>query len=218
MDTDVSWWPSADSSLQLWVDGARRWDSGSMPSSQNAWNNKEWTLNIKLGEAKKLELAIWEKAWISVAGSIRRHVAGQDGNPIHLIGRYFTDEPPEMADVSIRVLNREKMTPVEGAYVALKVGDIVKVDGYTHADGRVLFQNIEEGAYMLYVYKEGYHELNTGIDVKPPKVDTTVYLTAVPSPPIPWTWIAIGVGVVVIGGVAIAATRRKPEERIVVVK
>jgi hypothetical protein len=220
MDTGATWWWEAHSSLQIWVDGAKKWDSGDMPSKLNEWNNKEWSLNISIPDnAKKLELKIWEKALIRATGSVYRHVAGQDGDQITLFGVYYTDEPPPMADVSIRVLDRQKMTPIKGAYVALKVGDIIKADGYTDTDGKVLFQNIEEGGYTLYVYKEGYHELSTGIDVEPPKVDKTVYLTPVPSAPIPWTWIAIGVGVVVVGGVAIAAlTRRKPEERIVVVR
>jgi hypothetical protein len=218
METDVGGWCGGESRLMLYVDGAKRWDSGAMPFSQNAWSNKEWSFSIPLGEAKNIDLWIFTSAWAKLYGGLRRHTAGTDGNPIVLSGRYFTDEPPPMADVSIRVLDRQKMTPVSAAYVALKVGDTVKGDGYTDSDGRVLFTNIEEGGYMLYVYKEGYHELNTGIDVVAPKVDKTVYLTPTPRPPIPWTWIAIGVGVVVAGGVAIAATRRKPEERVVVVR
>jgi hypothetical protein len=208
MLTDVSWWVGHNSTISIWVDGAKRFDTGPMPFTQDSWNNKTWSFSIKLGDAKKLDLWVYLAAWISPYGTVRRHVAGHDGNPILLTGRYFTDEPPPLADVLIRVLDRTNMRPVAGAYVALKVGDIVKADGYTDGEGKVSFSNIEEGGYTLCVFKSGYHDLTTGIDVKPPKVEKTVLLTPIPSPPFPWEWVAIGIGVVVIGGVAIAALRR----------
>jgi hypothetical protein len=219
MDTDVGGWCEAHSELYIYVDGARRWYSGEMPFKQNEWNNKTWSLNMKLGDAKKLELRIWQSAAAYIYGGVRRHVAGHDGNPILLTGRYFTDKPPEMADVIVRVLDRYTTSPVRRAYVALKVGDVVKADGYTGSDGRVTFKNIEEGSYALYVQKEGYHDVTTGIDVKPPRVEKTVYLTPLPTKPFPWEWVAVGGLVIVGGGTLMAlARRRKPEERIVVVK
>jgi len=213
MDKNAAWFYNAGSSLMIYLDGAKAWDSGPMPSSVDSWNNKEWPLNVKLGTAKKLELRIWQKAAVYVTGSVYRHVAGWDGGPIVLTARYFTDEPPPMADVYVRVLDRYRASPIRGAYVALKVGDVVKADGFTDSDGRVAFYNIEAGDYVLRASKDGYHEVAEKITVAPPKVERTVYLTPVPAKPFPWEWVAVGAAVVGCGGILMALARRALAKR-----
>jgi len=222
MNTDVFGIVWAVRRIELWVDGAKVYGSDNLPAKDNEWYDVRLAPNVRLPEgARKLEVRLY-----TAAGGlnlpfyrITAHLAGPGGGPITVIGEYYTDEPPATADVVVRVLDRYSASPIRDAYVALKQGDVVVADKYTGRDGRATFENIEESTYTLHVQKEGYHDYTGSISVKPPKVERTVYLTPLPTKPFPWEWVVAGALVIVGGGTLMAlARRRKPEERIVVVK
>jgi hypothetical protein len=207
--------------VELWVDGSKAYGSDNLPSKDYEWYDVKLAPNVRLSEgAKNLEVRLYTAAGgINLPGfKVTAHLAGPGGDPITVIGEYYTEEPPATADVVIRILDRYTSSPVKSAYVALKQGDVVVADGYTGSDGRALFKNIEESAYTLFVQKEGYHDYTGSIEVKPPKVERTVYLTPLPTKPFPWEWVAVGGLVMVGGGTLMALARRKPEERVVVVR
>jgi hypothetical protein len=222
MNTDVFGIVWAVRRIELWVDGAKVYGSDNLPAKDNEWYDVRLAPNVRLPEgAKKLEVRLYTAAGglnLPLHG-ITAHLAGPGGGPITMIGEYYTDEPPATADVVVRVLDRYSASPIRDAYVALKQGDVVVADKYTGRDGSVTFENIEESTYTIYVQKEGYHDYTGSISVKPPKVERTVYLTPLPTKPFPWEWVVAGALVIVGGGTLMAlARRRKPEERIVVVK
>jgi hypothetical protein len=133
---------------------------------------------------------------------------------------YVPSTPPTPATVHIYVYNRQTSKPVGSALVQLLSGDKIIAQGYTGSDGWVTFNNVpsgEEGvSYTLDVLKSGFVEYKESVDIVPGENSIKVALTPSPTPPIPWEWIIAGAAVVVIGGVAIAATRRKGPEVVVV--
>jgi hypothetical protein len=135
---------------------------------------------------------------------------------------YIPATPPEPATVHIYVYNRQTSSAVGGALVQLLSGNKIVAQGYTAGDGWVVLKNVPAGAegvsYTLLVAKGGYEEYKDSVDVVPGENSFRVALVPSPSPPIPWEWIIGGAAIVVIGGVAIAATRKRPEERIIVVR
>jgi hypothetical protein len=135
---------------------------------------------------------------------------------------YIPETPPQPATVHIYVYNQETAAPVDGALVQLLSGNKIVAQGYTGRDGWVTLHNVPAGvegvSYTLLVTKSGYEEYKESIDVVPGENTFRVALVPKPAAPIPWEWIIAGAAVVVIGGVAIAATRKKPEERVIVVK
>jgi hypothetical protein len=173
-------------------------------------------INKPIANYKTLDVEL--SACISVlTGAFSTHYRN-----VLLTVEYVPTTPPEPATVHIYVYDRQTSKPVGGALVQLLSGDKIIAQGYTGWDGWVTFNNVpagEEGvSYTLDILKSGYVEYKDAVNIVPGENSLKVALTPAPSPPIPWEWIIGGAAVVVIGGVAIAATRKKPEERIYVVK
>jgi hypothetical protein len=130
---------------------------------------------------------------------------------------YIPSTPPTPATVSVFVFNQQTGGAVGGALVQLLSGNRIVAQGLTGADGWVRLNNVpagEEGvSYTLLVTKQGFEEFRDAIDVKPGDNMFRVALVPKPGIQIPWQWVALGIGVIVLGGVAMAAARRR-EERV----
>jgi hypothetical protein len=141
---------------------------------------------------------------------------------VMLTVEYVPETPPQPSTVRVYTYNRQTAAAVGGALVQLLSGNRVVAQGYTGRDGWVTLQNVPAGvegvSYTLLATKSGYEEYKDSVNVVPGENMFKVALVPIPAAPIPWEWIIGGTAVVVIGGVAMAATRKRPEEKVIVVR
>jgi hypothetical protein len=183
----------------------------------NSWVTNKYPMKVDVSAVPKIDVGLLS-VLRCLTGGFQTHFAN-----MLITFEYIPTTPPTPATVHIYVYNRQTSKPVGSALVQLLSGEKIIAQGYTGGDGWVTFNNVpagEEGvSYTLDVLKSGFVEYKESVDIVPGENSIKVALTPSPTPPIPWEWIIGGVAVVVIGGVAIAAvTRRKPEERIYVVR
>jgi hypothetical protein len=202
---------NADTRDVLW----EVWDEKIM-QGDNTWTTNKYPLKVDVSTVAKIDVGLIG-VLRCLTGAFNTHFAN-----MFVTFEYVPTTPPEPATVHIYVYDRQTSKPIGGALVQLLSGQKVIAQGYTGGDGWVTFNNVPAGvegvSYTLDIMKSGYVEYTDSIDVVPAENSFKFALTPVPSPPIPWEWIIAGAAVVVIGGVAIAATRRKGPEVVVVSK
>jgi hypothetical protein len=215
----LTWITQNDRSLTIYgdTDILFKAEGEKIAQGDKTWiTNNFKDINKPIANYKTLDVELF--ACISVlTGAFSTHYSN-----VMLTVEYIPTTPPEPATVHIYVYDRQTSKPVGGALIQLLSGSKVVAEGYTGGDGWVTFNNVPAGvegvSYTLDIMKSGYVEYKDSIDVVPGENSFRFALTPVPSPPIPWEWIIAGAAVVVIGGVAIAATRKKPEEKVIVVR
>lgn len=82
----------------------------------------------------------------------------------------------------------------------------------TATDGTFSFLLIEPGSYTVICTKEGYQNFARPITLTEGENDIDIEMLAegeaLPTPKY-WPWVAVGAGIVAIGGIAYVATRKK---------
>lgn len=180
----------------------------------DAWRLNEFSLDKDVSMTNVLDVQFYEAASGFVIGYATLHCS-----QVKLDYEWYSDITPVTASVRLTVTNSKTGTLVKDAYVALMSGAVIIADGYTDG-GEVTFENIDEGSYTVKVLAGGYYNFEKSIEVAPPSVWYTAKIVPIPVTPIPsWLWYAVG-GVAALGAVTIIPSiiKRKPEERIVVVK
>ncbi len=78
--------------------------------------------------------------------------------------------------ITVNVLESGTGSPIEGAYVSLlRKSDNLSMFDYTNENGTAIFPS-DEGTWVIYAAKEGYHPSNTTILVTPDQLDRNVTL------------------------------------------
>lgn len=138
---------------------------------------------------------------------------------------YVPSTPPQPAVVTIIVANRQTGMGIKGAEVTLVSGQSVIADGFTSADGGVIFNNVPGGmsgiSYALIVRKNGYHEVTEELEVLPGEnAPHLTYMTPIPTTPLPsWLGYAVlGIGALSALFIVPPMIRRKEEQPIIVVR
>lgn len=193
--------------LHLYGDGVRLFSSTPLIEGNNEWRTNRFDLNVPIDAVTELD--VWLEQVISLwSGRYEMHERG-----IVLEGEYYSSTPPATASVRIDVKNKDTGAGISRAYVALMSGAVIEADGYTDG-GTITFNNVTEGSYALRVRADGFHPLETAIDVTAPSVWYTANLTPVPSVPLPWWVMPLAAGTALIGGVvvigSIAKRKRAP--------
>jgi len=202
----------ADSDVAFRVEGDK------ISHGDNTWITNKYPMKVDISRYDTLDVELWQKLTV-LTGGFSAHWA----NTLITV-EYVPTTPPTPATVHIYVYDRQTSKPVGGALVQLLSGNKIVAQGYTGSDGLVTFQNVpggEEGvSYTLLVAKSGYEDYKDEVEVVPGENSFRVPLVPIPTPPLPdWVkWLAIGSAVVVVGGVAIAATRKPAKPEVVVVK
>jgi len=180
--------------VRLFGDGAEIFRTDSLDFPEKKWAQSWYELNLPVDIYTKLELWLHQHAVVRLPSTwVCIHIS-----QVKLDAEYYSDIPPETADVRIDVYNRETGAIISGAYVALMSGTIVVARGYTDG-GTVTFTGIEEGSYTLRVRANGFEPYEATIEVAPPEVWVEVPLSEIPAPPWPWWW---WIPVAGVGGIA----------------
>jgi hypothetical protein len=197
----------------LLADRTKLWESGELYIPEGEWGVNAFDVNKTLNLSDIFMVSLFQGVTIWFGGWVG-HVA-----EVRLDGEYYNDIPPETASVKITITNRQTGALVSKAYVALMSGAVVVASGY--ADGGVVtFENIDEGSYTIKVQAGGYNDLEQSIEVKSPSVWYVVKIVPIPVTHIPtWVYWAVG-GVAALGAITVipSVIRRKPEEKIIVVR
>lgn len=188
--------------VKLKGDGAKIWESQMLLHEYESWAINVLTPNTLIDGYTELDVELWQKADI-FTDSLLIHDA-----ELTVQAEYFTDTPAPTASVRIDVQNKDTGAGVSKAYVALMSGAVIVVDGYTDG-GTITFNNVDEGSYVVKIIASGYHAFDTAIDVIPPSVWYIAKLVPVPSVPLPWWALPVGIGVAVVFGLAFIS-RPKP--------
>jgi hypothetical protein len=182
--------------------------------------DKQWVVN----NFKDINVPVTYPTMDAELSAYVRALTG--GVAVHYAWMMFTVEyipktPPEPATVNIFVSNQQTGNPVGGALVQLLSGNKIVAQGTTGSDGWVSLKNVPAGvegvSYTLIISKAGFEDYKDAIDVVPGVNTFRFALVPKPGLQIPWQWVALGIGVIVVGGVAMAAMRRRPERPEIVV-
>jgi len=201
--------------VRLIADGAKIF-SRIVDFAQDEWRDN-WAreLNKDISGVTNLDMNLYQECSRDFPSTyLDMHVA-----LIKIDCEYYSVTAPETATVKLTVTNTKTGVLVKGAYVALMSGARVVADGYTDG-GEVKFEGIDEGSYTVKVLAGGYYDFEQSIKVEPPSVWYAIKIVPIPVTPIP-DWVKYAVlGIGVLGAITIipAVIRRKPEERVVVVK
>lgn len=212
MITDFWGWYDAVAWLRLVADSAEIFKRDIF-SAGDAWRLNEFTLDRDVSTVNNLDVQFREDC-AGITGYVTLHCS-----QIKLDAEYYVTTPPETATVKLTITNSKTGAQVKGAYVALMSGAVVVADGYTDG-GEIVFEKIDEGSYTVKVLAGGYYEFEVSIDVTPPSVWYTVKIVPIPVTPVPtWVWYVVG-GVATLGAITVipAIIKRKPEEKVIVVR
>ncbi|MFQ5758419.1 MAG: hypothetical protein ACE5IF_01930 [Candidatus Bathyarchaeia archaeon] len=158
------------------------------------WAENNFELNLDVETVGTLDLGLFQGVFVTVGG-MEHHV-----REIMLVGEYVTTVPPATGNIEVYVTDAETGNPLSKVKVNLKLGAKIERVGYTDANGKVAWENVEEGQYILIAegssptyWSGGYSTEDMAVTVHP-YVTTTynVTLTPLPKTPIPWyVWVAI---------------------------
>lgn len=213
LDDGVQWGYIIENSIRLLADGAEIFKRDVYHDVVNVWKANKWALNADISTVNRLDIDL-DMDVDGTVGWATLHNA-----QIILSGEYYTVVPPATATVRVTVRSRETDVLIAKAYVALMSGATVIADGYTDG-GEISFANINEGSYTVKVRAGGYYDFEQSIDVVAPSVWYDVKIVPIPVVPLPdWVkYAALGIGALGVITVVPAVIRRKPEEKVFVLK
>jgi len=194
------------------ADGAEIFKRSIYRSTED-WKRNPWELNKDISAVHNLDIDLYMDVDAGIGWATLHNAM------INLDAEYYNETPPVTADVKLTITNRKTGALVKGAYVALMSGATVIADGYTDG-GEVIFENIDEGGYIVKVQASGYHDFEQSIEVTPPSVWYVIKIVPIPTVPIPdWVWWAVG-GVAALGAITVIPSiiKRKGEEKVIVVR
>ena len=210
--------------VSIMADGIEVWsvEGDQITLERGKENLNDFTPNVDVSQHNYIDVVFAITAWMSAGGFVAAHYFD-----IAMDISYFTEVPPQTGVVEVYVTNAETGRPVGGALVQILSGKQVIAGDKTDGSGKAVFPNIPAKtigtSYVLMVTAPGYYNREQGIMVKPNV--TNRFEVMIDPKPFSWEditleqWILIGAGVLIIGGVAMAAIgRATSRERIMVVK